>query len=607
MADEGGGWGGNGNGGNGGDRDRLDTDHDRDWMDAGGDGDRGLGGLLDLLGGGGMMIDAGTGTGIGTPGSPGADAYTDPYAGTDAYGPSLGALADSAAAPGAGAQPGAYTDPYAGMDLYGPALNAPAAAPYGSIEEARAAGAQLGAAQVAARRDREAAILEAMGLNPASFFPGWTPQPAPVSDLDQRARAANQRIFSALMTTPGSIVDKVRAMWDERNRIAREQPDLFGMVTDAQAGARGGEGSRGVNEFTLPGGARVNVFGPDSVAVGLPGPGGAGRPLSGLSALAATYGYGTGTGAAGSGGATPRGATMTEAWRSSGGGTAAATGDILGRLLDVYGSDISYLRGERPSTSDVLNDLLLAEDIGYLRQQPFQTPTIGRLRDVVGQDVDYLRGEPFRTNEEQAMVERAKSRIRAQFETERQRARDQAGAYNMPLAPMLQDIAEREAMALNEVDRDILAMSAAERRSRTAEARQALQQMEMMDRAAELEARARRGESREMVTQRSAREQARRAEARQAASFLEALERARATEAMGIESALDERERQSILDALYTMGYAPSPTAAASISGNLLNYASQLGAQARQAQAEGMRGLGDLAYLYVLTQGRRTS
>lgn len=189
--------------------------------------------------------------------------------------------------------------------------------------------------------------------------------------------------------------------------------------------------------------------------------------------------------------------------------------------------------------------------------QPAGLSPIEALLRAASEDVPYLRGEPFRTNEEQAMVERAKGRIRANFDMERQRARDSAGAYNRPLAPMLDDINRREQEALAEVDQGLMAATAGERRSRLGESRQLL-------------------------------------------SFLEALERQRQMEAMGIEMGLDEQELQRILTAVQlASGLAPAGQTT-SMADRILQYALGAGQQAQQRMGQSTSGMGNLAYLWGL-------
>jgi len=218
-----------------------------------------------------------------------------------------------------------------------------------------------------------------------------------------------------------------------------------------------------------------------------------------------------------------------------------------------------------PGISSPLSDL--AASYGYGNGSSFTLPAeagarspIDALLEAASADIQYLRGEPFRTNEEQAMVEREKARIRQNYAIARQRAIDEAGAYNRPLGPILDELAREEQAALADVDQRLTTMAASERRSRLAESRNLL-------------------------------------------SYLEQLERARMMEAMGIEQALDEGDFARVAAILQAAtGGQAGIGAAGNISGNILQYALGLGAQAREALGRSMQGLQDLSTLYWLAR-----
>lgn len=181
-----------------------------------------------------------------------------------------------------------------------------------------------------------------------------------------------------------------------------------------------------------------------------------------------------------------------------------------------------------------------------------------RMLNVSSSDVDYLRGEPYKTTEEQAMRAREQDRVRTEYGTARQRLIDTLGpeqGMSGVMAGALGKLGEAEASEMSKVDRDIMIKAADEMRSR-------------------------RGESRGIMT------------------GLEGLERQRMMESLGLGQTMDESERSRLNDLMAAMGMAPNPAQATGAAGNLLQYASSLGDQARTSSASNIQGISTLADLF---------
>lgn len=230
------------------------------------------------------------------------------------------------------------------------------------------------------------------------------------------------------------------------------------------------------------------------------------------------------------------------------GGGPVVTGPPLSEMLPPGG----IVGGQLPSG-----------EAAPVEMEPYQQPDelsdiTKRLLGISAEDVGYLRGEPYSTTQEQAMRAREQDRIRNEFDTARQRMIDTLGpqqGFSGVLAGALEKLSQGEASEMSKVDRDIMIRAADEMRSR-------------------------RGESRGVV------------------GGLEELERRRMMESLGLGQAIDQGERQGLLDLMAALGLAPGYGQMGQGTPSILEALSQQGQTAAQQGAANLTGISSLAKLF---------
>jgi plasmid stability protein len=196
----------------------------------------------------------------------------------------------------------------------------------------------------------------------------------------------------------------------------------------------------------------------------------------------------------------------------------------------------------------------LSRSLGYgapPRASVSGSSIIDKLLKASSEDIPYLRAAPYTATEEQAMREQMRANVQNEYATALQRLRDEMGARQGMSGPLMEReelLGEEQRQRLSDIDRDLMIRAAGERRSRLAESRGIL------------------GE-------------------------LEQLERQRQREAMGIETGLSDYERQTLLDLLGAIGgLAPNLGTA----GGVASEAARTAGVASYANQSGIRDIAAL-------------